>query len=141
MPRFLSTLAALALLATPAMAQQSGGVLLPAAGAGYSSLAIQPGCPLAQTRVATATTRAFTPGGLAVDSRVVGGHANPGCPPPVVGIGIGAGVALGLAPGALAAQSIDVTAPKAQRATIRFGRAIGQAAAPDSAVLQNLAVH
>jgi hypothetical protein len=149
MSRLLSALAALALLATPAAAQQTGGVQpLHSAGAGSFApraplpafAAGGPGCALTDTQVATGTTTAFGAGTQVFQQRSAGPSPPSGCHP-LVGIGIGAGVALALGQNSVAAQGIDVTAARGSLANVRYGRAIAQAVGQNSTVLQHVGVH
>ena len=149
MSRLFSALAALALLATPAAAQQTGGVQPNSSGGAGAQFANRtplpafpaggPGCALSDTQVATATTTAFGAGSQVVQQRTAGPSLAPGCHP-LVGIGIGAGVALALGQNSLAGQNIDVTAAHGSLANVRFGRSIGQAVGQNSTVLQHVGV-
>ncbi|HLZ67038.1 MAG TPA: hypothetical protein VKQ29_12465 [Aliidongia sp.] len=150
MSRLFSALAALALLATPAMAQQTGGVQPHDSGGSVGHYldrdplsafpAGGPGCPLANTQIATQTTTAFGAGSQVVQQRSASASTPAGCHP-LVGIGIGAGVALALGKNSTAAQSVDVTAAHGSLANVRFGRAIGQAVGKNSTVIQQVGVH
>jgi hypothetical protein len=149
MSRLFSALAALALLATPAVAQQTGGVQPHNPGGAGSQFAIRaplsafpaggPGCALSDTQVATGTATAFGAGSQVLQQRTSGPSTPAGCHP-LVGIGIGAGVALALGQNSVAAQGIDVTAARGSLANVRFGRAIGQAVGQNSTVLQHVGV-
>ncbi|WP_189045490.1 hypothetical protein [Aliidongia dinghuensis] len=150
MLRLFSALAACALLATPAVAQQTGGVQPHYLGGASGQFANRaplpafpaggPGCALSDTQVATATTTAFGAGSQVVQQRSSTASVPPGCHP-LVGIGIGAGVALALGQNSVAAQNIDVTAAQGSLANVRFGRSIGQAVGRSSTVVQHVGVH
>ena len=149
MSRLFSALAALALLATPAVAQETGGIQRHSSGGVSGQIANRtplsafpaggPGCALSDTQVATGTTTAFGAGSRVVQQRTSSASTPAGCHP-LVGIGIGAGVALGLGQNSVATQNIDVTAAHGSLANVRFGRAVGQAVGQNSTVLQHVGV-
>jgi hypothetical protein len=149
MSRLFSALAALALLATPAVAQETGGVQHRNLGGVSGQIANRtplpafpaggPGCALSDTQIATGTAAAFGAGTQVVQQRTSSPSTPAGCHP-LVGIGIGAGVALGLGQNSVAAQNIDVTAAHGSLANVRFGRAVGQAVGQNSTVLQHVGV-
>jgi len=150
MSRLFPALAALALLATPAVAQETGGVQTHGSGGIASQIANRqplpafpaggPGCALADTQVATQTTTAFGAGSQVIQHRSASPSTPAGCHP-LVGIGIGAGVALALGQNSTAAQSIDVTAAHGSLANVLFGRSVGQAVGKNSTVIQQVGVH
>jgi hypothetical protein len=150
MSRLFSALAALALLATPAVAQQTGGVQPHGSGGAGGQFAARdplpafpaggPGCALSDTQIATQTTTAFGAGSQVIQQRSASPSTPAGCHP-LVGIGIGAGVALALGQNSVAGQSVNVTAAQGSLANIRFGRAVGQAVGKNSTVIQQVGVH
>jgi hypothetical protein len=150
MSRLFSAFAALALLASPAMAQQTGGVQPHGSGGSVDRYldrdplpafpAGGPGCALSNTQIATQTTTAFGAGSQVIQQRSASPSTPAGCHP-LVGIGIGAGVALALGQNSVAGQSVNVTAAQGSLANIRFGRAVGQAVGKNSTVIQQVGVH
>ena len=126
----------LALLATPALAQETGGMSLRGPAAMLERIEqLQPGCALSQTSVTVGVNRAS--GAYAQARQGLATVTPSGCRP-LVSTQVVAGANLGLGPGSNAEQSIQAYGPRGLLFTNAYTRGYNLAAGPGSTAQQRL---